>query len=217
MNASRITKCASLIFPTFIFVNLPALAQQVEVAPEIVERMAKEKEARRACKIEICTAFAKPSDGTPIACEVTKTWTKSDITSKVVGGSYIWQYGHTQCTVKSSLDKKLITTAMSNGSTSVKFPDHTFICNVDDKEPSKGKAFTVTLSFTPTVSFEKGHAKSVTLDPVKTDGSSIASAAVSSLMAVEKVSGIVSRAATTEINEFLYTKCKEEGVEVLSQ
>jgi hypothetical protein len=217
MKASRIIGFASLVFPTFSFLNVPALAQQAGVAPEIVERMAKEKEARRTCKIEICAAFAKPADGMPIACEVTKTWTQSDITSKVVGGSYIWQYGHTQCTVKLSLDRNLITTAMSNGSSSVKFPEHTFICNVDDKDAAKGKAFTVTLSFTPTVSFEKGHAKSVTLEPVKTDGSSIASAAVSSLMAVEKLSGIVSRAATNEINEFLYTKCKEDGVEVLSQ
>lgn len=211
------TRFASLFLPTFIFVNVPAFAQQAGVAPEIVERMAKEKEARRTCKIQICTAFAKPADGTPIACEVTKTWTQPDITSKVVGGSYIWQYGHTQCTVKLSLDRDLITAAMSNGSSSVKFPEHTFICNVDDKDAAKGKAFTVTLSFTPTISFEKGHAKLVTLDPVKTNGSSIASAAVSSLMAVEKVSGIVSRAATNEINEFLYTKCKEDGVEVLSQ
>jgi len=54
----------------------------------------------------------------------------------------------------------------------------------------------------------------VTLEPVKTEGSSLASAAVSSLMAVDKVSGAVSRAAASEINEFLYTKCKEDGVEV---
>jgi len=33
-------------------------------------------------------------------------------------------------------------------------------------------------------------------------------------MAVDKVSGVVSRAAANEINEFLYTKCKEDGVEV---
>ena len=210
----RIARIAFLALPTFAFSNAQVFAQQTGVAPEILERMAKEKEARRTCKIEICTAFAKPAAGSPITCEVTKTWPQPDITSKVVGGSYVWQYGHTQCTVKLSLDRGLIAKAMAEGSNSVKFPEHSFICNIDDKDATKGKAFTVTLSFTPSITFEKGQAKSVTLEPVKTEGSSLASAAVSSLMAVDKVSGAVSRAAASEINEFLYTKCKEDGVEV---
>ena len=210
----RIAILAFLALPTFAFTRAQVSAEQGGVAPEILERMAKEKEARRTCKIEICTAFAKPAAGSPITCEVTKTWPQPDITSKVVGGSYVWQYGHTQCTVKLSLDRGLIAKAIAEGSTSVKFPEHSFICNIDDKDATKGKAFTVTLSFTPSITFETGQAKSVTLEPVKTEGSSLASAAVSSLMAVDKVSGVVSRAAASEINEFLYTKCKEEGVEV---
>jgi hypothetical protein len=213
-RALRNARGAFLALPTLAFTNAPVFAQEPAVAPEILERMAKEKEARRTCKVEICTAFAKPAGGSPITCEVTKTWPKADITSKVVGGSYIWQYGHTQCTVKLSLDRGLIAKAMAEGSNSVKFPEHSFICNIDDKDATKGKAFTVTLTFTPSVTFEKGQAKSVTLEPVKTEGSSLASAAVSSLMAVDKVSGAVSRAAANEINEFLYTKCKEDGVEV---
>ena len=210
----RIAKTAVLALPTFAFTSAQVSAQQAGVAPEILERMAKEKEARRTCKIEICTAFAKPVAGSPITCEVTKTWPQPDITSKVVGGSFVWQYGHTQCTVKLSLDRGLIAKAIAEGSNSVKFPEHSFICNIDDKDATKGKAFTVTLSFTPSITFEQGQAKSVTLEPVKTEGSSLASAAVSSLMAVDKVSGAVSRAAASEINEFLYTKCKEDGVEV---
>jgi hypothetical protein len=88
------------------------------------------------------------------------------------------------------LDRDLIAKAMADGSNSVKFPEHSFICNVDDKDATNGKAFTVTLTLTPSVAFEKGRAKSVTLDPVKTEGSTLASAAVSSLMTVDKVSGM---------------------------
>jgi hypothetical protein len=210
----RLARVAILTLPTLALTETSAIAQQPVAAPEILERMAKEKEARRTCKIEICNAFAKSAAGSPITCEVTKTWPQSDITSKVVGGSYIWQYGHTQCTVKLSLDRGLIANAMADGNNTVKFPEHSFICNVDDKDAAKGKAFTVTLSFTPTIVFEKGHAKSVTLEPVKAEGSSLASAAVTSLMGIDKVSGVVSRAAANEINEFLYSKCKEDGVEV---
>ena len=70
------------------------------------------------------------------------------------------------------------------------------------------------VAFTPAISFENGQAKSVTIEPVKTEGFAIASAAVSSLTAVDKVSGVVSRAAAAEINTFLFEKCKEDGVEI---
>ena len=92
----RIAKIGVLALPSLTFTSAQVSAEQAGVAPEILERMAKEKEARRTCKIEICTAFAKPVAGSPITCEVTKTWPQPDITSKVVGGSYVWQYGHTQ-------------------------------------------------------------------------------------------------------------------------
>ena len=191
-----------------------AFAQEAAVSPEIVARMQKEKEARRACKIEICTAFAKPAPGAPITCEVTKTWTQQEITEKIVGGSYIWRYGHTQCTVKLALDRDIIAKAVAEAKTAATFPEHTFICNVDDKDTAKGQAFSVRVAFTPAVSFENGQAKSVAIEPVKTEGSAIASAAVSSLTAVDKVSGVVSRAAAAEINTFLFEKCNEEGVEI---
>src|SRR5262249_53784160 len=199
---------------TTLALTTGALAQQPDVAPEIVERMAKEKEARRTCKVEICSAFAKPGPGAPITCEVTKTWPRPDIRGRFGGGSYFGQSGHTQCTVKLPLDRSLIAQAMTEEKASVKFPPHSFVCNVDDKDPTKGKAFTVTLSFTPVVTFENGEAKSVALEPVTAEGSTLASAAVTSLMAVDKVSGMVSSAASKEINDFLYNKCKEEGVEL---
>jgi hypothetical protein len=194
--------------------NLAASAQQPDVAPGLVARMAAEKEGRRACKVQICTAFAKPDAGEPIACEVVKTWTQQEIVDRVVGGSYVWHYGHTQCSVKLALDRGLIAKAMTEGKTTVSFPEHSFICNVDDKDATKGKAFMVSVKITPAIAFEKGEAKSVTLEPVKAEGSSMASAAVTSLMAVDKVSGMVSRVAAAEINEFLFNKCKDDGVEI---
>ena len=190
-------------------------AQQAAVAPELEARMDKEKEARRACKVEICNAFAKPATGAPITCDVTKTWTQQEITTRIVGGSYVWRYGHTQCNVKLALDRELIAKAMKEAKTTVAFPEHAFVCNVDDADAAKGKAFTVTVSATPAVVFENGQAKSVTLDPVKAEGSTVASAAVASLMTVDKVSGLVSRAVVSEINSFIYKSCKETGATIV--
>lgn len=192
-----------------------ALAQDaVAPSPELAARMGKEKEARRACKIEICKAFSTPAGGAPITCDVTKTWLKDEITGRVTGGSYVWGYGHTQCSVQLKLDRAEIAKRAAGGKAT--FPEHTLSCNVEDKDPAKGKAFSVNLSITPVVSFDGGKATGVALDPVKTEGSSVASAAVTSLMAVDKVSGIVSKGMASEINAFLFNKCKEDGVEIAS-
>ena len=209
-----VAKVTFVAMSTLILTSAVAPAQQADVPPEIVARMAKEKEARHECKVEICTAFAKPAPGAAITCEVTKTWTQQEIMQRLMGGSYAWRYGHTQCSLKLALDRGLIAKATMEAKAAVSFAEHSLICNVDDKDPTKGKAFSVSVMITPAVAFENGQAKSVTLEPVKTEGSTVASAVVTSLMALEKVSGVVNRAATAEINDFMFGKCKVEGVEI---
>ncbi len=183
-----------------------------EVSPELAARLAQEKDARRACKIEICKAFAAPTEGAPITCNVTKTWLKSEIIQRIVGGTYVWGYGHLQCTLNLSLDRAEIAKTMSPGAGKGAFAEHAATCHVDDADPQKGTAFSVKVTLTPVVAFEKGEAKSVVVEPVKTEGSGVAAAAVTSLLAIDKVSGSVSRAAAAEINSFLYDKCQIDGV-----
>ena len=84
---------------TLSLTTAEAAAQQQDIAPELVARMAQEKQARRACKVEICTAFAKPAAGAPITCDVTQTWTQQEIVARIVGGSYVLGDGHVQCRV----------------------------------------------------------------------------------------------------------------------
>jgi hypothetical protein len=191
-----------------------AAAQQQDIAPELLARMAKEKEARRACKIETCTAFAKPATGTPITCDVTHTITQQEILARIMGGSYVWGYGHVQCNVRVSLDRALIVKAMTRAKETIALPEHTLICDVDDKDYVKGKAFSVKVMVTPVVTFEERRAKSAALEGVKAEGSTIALVAVASLMAFDKASGVLSRAVVAEINKFLFERCKDEGVEI---
>lgn len=191
-----------------------AAAQQPGIAPELLARMAKEKEARRACKVETCTAFAKPASGTPITCDVTQTITQQEILARIMGGSYVWGYGHVQCNVKVSLDRRLIAKAMTEARVTIAIPEHTFICDVDDKDSARGRAFSVKVMVTPTVTFEERQAKSASLGAVKTEGSTLALAVVASLMTFDKASGVLSRAVVAEINKFLFERCKDEGVEI---
>lgn len=182
---------------------------------DLKARLEAEKEARKACKIEICKAFAAPqSDGAPIICDVTKTWLKDEITGRITGGDWVWSYGNMQCSLKLNLNRADIAKAFGAGKGEIKLSEHIATCNVDDKDPAKGKAFSVKLSVTPAITFDKGKATAVRLEPVKTEGSAIASAAVTSMMAVDKVSGIVSRAAAGETNTFIYSKCASDGVDV---
>lgn len=184
------------------------------VPAELAASMAKEKADRRACKVEICSAFAKPEGGPPITCDVTKTWLKRHIVQRITGGSYVWPYGRLQCSLKLDLSREEIKKAASTTEATLSLPAHTLTCNVNNADPAKGQAFSVKVSITPTAVFKNGAAQSVSLEPVKTEGSTIASAAVTSIMAVDKISGVVSRAVAKEINTFLFEKCKADGVEI---
>ena len=56
-----------------LFFPCLAQAQDAGLAPEHATRVPKEKENRKARKLEICKAFAAPADGPAINCSVTKT------------------------------------------------------------------------------------------------------------------------------------------------
>ena len=216
----RLFRCMAV--PVFAAAVLPitlspietAVAQEEEqVAPALLERMAQEKAARKACKVQICRAFQKPSTG-QIKCDVTKTLLRQDILKRVVGGSYAWGYGHTQCRFKLAIDAAPLSQALKQDGGTVSVPQHTLTCDVDDRDPAKGRAFTVKVSVTPQVTFGKGKATAASISPVRTEGSSLASAAITSIIAVDKVTGLVSKAIAAEVNEFIYTKCSDEGVAV---
>lgn len=195
-----------------------AIAAETPVLdPVLAERMSKEKDARKACEVELCKAFLKPEAGAPIACDVTKTWPKDEILAKIVGGSYVWGYGHMQCSVKLTIDRNAFDKAAAGPNAVVKIADQKLTCNVDDKDPAKGLAFKADVNVTPQLTFEKGKAKAVSFGAAKTEGSTVASAAVTSLLAADSVSGIVSRAASAEANNFFYVKCKEIGIEIPAQ
>jgi hypothetical protein len=212
----RFASCLSVIVGGLAVGMGGAVAQTAPkpVPPELVERVAAEKAARRDCKVELCKAFAGTSTTGKISCDVTRTWSKDEIYGRIVGGSYVWGYGHAKCTFKLDLERAQLAEGYAKASANVSFPPHRVVCDVDDADPAKGKSFTTTMSMTPTVTFDKGQATAVSLADVKTEGSSLASAAVTSIMAVDRVSGIVSRGAAKEINALFYTSCKEDGVPV---
>ena len=127
----------------------PAMAEDTAVSPELTARMAKEKEDRKACKIEICKAFAQPADGPAITCTVIKTWLGSEIQAGFLGDKLTWPWGHAQCSAAIDLDRKAIAEAATKPSATLKLKKHSITCKLDHKDPKEGTVYDLKLSIEP--------------------------------------------------------------------
>jgi hypothetical protein len=200
-------------------VSLPtsdnALAQGADVlAPEVTARMEKEKEARRACKIEIYKAFAATGDGPPLTCTVTKTWPTQEIQASILRNALTWPWGHAQCTSIIDLDRKSITEAASKPAATIKLKKHDVACTLDSKDPKEGKAYSLKLSIEPSVTFENGEAKKVEMGWGAVEAPILAKTAIWSATAVDNGFSVIGNGVVGEINSFLFEKCQHDGVEI---
>ena len=119
-----------------------AQAQESEVSPRAHRAHGQRKEDRKACKTEICKAFATPADGPAIGCTVTKTWLAADIQAGFLGGKLTWPWGHAQCNAEIELDRKVIAEAAAEAfrdHEAQKAQDH---LHADHKEAKEGAAST---------------------------------------------------------------------------
>ena len=206
-------KLAVVAVATSLF-SVAAVSAMAAEDAALNKRMAEEKEARRACKVEICKAFAERGSGAPVACSFTKTWRRTEILARIVGGSYVWGYGHVQCKADVKLDREGAGKALHDAEATVALGKHDLNCVVENKDAAKGEAFKVRVSLSPTLSFKGGKVNAVDFGSIETDGSNLASAAIKSAMALKQVSGAISGAATRETNEFLFEKCPADGIKL---
>lgn len=191
-----------------------ALAEDASVSPELTARIAKEKEDRKACKVEICKAFAQPADGAPITCTVTKTWLGADIQKGFLGDKLTWPWGHAQCSSAIELDRKAIAGAATKPSASLKLKKHGIACKLDNKDPKAGTAYDLKLSIEPTVTFENGKAVKAEMGWGSIEAPVLAKTAIWSATAVDSTFSVIANGVVRDINAFLTGKCKEVGVEI---
>ncbi|MBT3069620.1 hypothetical protein KKP04_01880 [Rhodomicrobium sp. Az07] len=199
-------------------VSVPAWAEDAApapaIAPELAERMGKEKEDRKACKREICKAFAEAKSGEPISCSVTKTWLASEIQSSYLGDRLTWPWGHAQCSAQIDLDRDTIAEAASKPSATLKLKKHDIACKLDNKNTSEGTAYDVKLSIQPVVTFENGRATKAELNWGTIEAPLLAKTAIWSATAVDANFSVIASGVVKEINAFLGVKCKEEGFDI---
>jgi hypothetical protein len=195
---------------------VPAFSQvqDLTVSPELAARMAKEKEDRKVCKAEICKAFASPADGAPIRCAVTKTWLSSEIETAFLGNRLTWPWGNAQCNTNIELDRSAIKEAALKPSATIKLKKHEISCRLDYKDPKEGTAYDLKLSIEPTVTFEGGKAVKVEMGWGSIEAPILAKSAIWSATAIDANFSIIANGVVKEINNFLFDRCKEAGVEL---
>jgi hypothetical protein len=212
MNCLKTIRLRAALAVTALLFPVHAFAQ--DVSPELTARMAKEKEDRKTCKIEICKAFATPSDGPAIACAATKTWLAGEIQASFLGDRLTWPWGHAQCNAAIDLDRKAIAEAASKLSATIKLKKHTITCKLDNKDPKEGTAYDLSLSIEPAVTFENGKAVKAEMNWGSIEAPILAKTAVWSATAIDANFSVIASGVIKEINSFLTDRCKEVGVEV---
>jgi hypothetical protein len=202
--------CAA--FAILFLLPVSTLAQTP--APEIEARMAKEKEDRKACKIEICKAFASPSEGAPITCNVTKTWLAPEIQTAFLRDKLTWPWGDAQCSAAILISRDALKQAALQPSAAIKLKKHDITCKLASKEPKEGTAYDLKLSIEPTVTFEAGKAIKAEMGWSSIEAPILAKSAIWSATAVDANFGVIANNVVTEINNFFAASCKEAGVPV---
>src|SRR5262249_17847015 len=85
---------------------------EVAKEPELTPEEKAEKEARKACKKQICDILAtRDPNGADVACDITKTWREASIT-KMLGGKIDWPWGKAVCQSKLVLKRDALAKAM---------------------------------------------------------------------------------------------------------
>ncbi len=220
---SVLTLAASVINPVLAEDAKPADLAQTEAKPpasDIKESGAlseaailtpeekAEKEARKACKSEICSAFRNPTSAgrQDITCDVMKSWRKEQLVKMVARMKVTWPYGPVRCTSSLKLKRDDLAKAMSEPKHESQLEKHAVSCEVDrDKEPKAEIKF----EFSPKVAFEKGKAISAKMNWGKVDGPALIKGAFWTATAADNTVNMLSGTLVEDINDFIGKKCDE--------
>ena len=185
--------------------------------PKLQERLTAEKDARKACKAEICKALAAGTvENGLIACDATKTWLDTEIGDRILLGKISWPLGHAKCTTHIEIDRSDLVKLASSPEATVKLKPHTIKCVVDKKggQENEKDAYTLKISLAPEVTFKNGKASSVKLNWSDIDAPTLLQGAIWSATTLDSAFNIMSGSAVAQIDDFMFQHCKEVGVEI---
>ena len=166
-----------------------------------------EKEARKACKIDVCSAFhSKNTTGGNVACHVVKSWRKEALVKLVAKLKVTWPYGPVHCFTDISLSRSDLSKALSEPKAEVTFDKHTVTCTIT-AEKSAETEFKFELA--PKVTFEDGKATKAKANWGKIEAPTLIKSALWTATAADNTVNVLSGAIVDEINVFLGKRCDE--------
>lgn len=178
-------------------------AKAVELTPEEV----KEREARKDCKVKICSAFhvRKAEDG-DISCNVLKTWRKEQLDKMVAKAKVSWPWGNVRCVADIKLKRGDLIKAMTEDKFETSLDKHQVTCEVmrDKETPAEIK-----FDFTPKVTFEKGKATKAVLNWGKIEAPTLVKGAMWTATATDNTFNVLQSTVVEDINDFIGPKCDE--------
>jgi len=166
-----------------------------------------EKEARKACKIEICGVLAtKDPAGPDISCDIVKTWREAAIT-KMLGGKFDLPWGKAVCQSKLVVEREVLAMAMSEASYEAVMPSQKLSCTLDQKKD--GKPYTIDVSIAPKVAFENGKVVTASLNWGKASGPMLVYALIYAGTGLDNATNVLGPEVVRMVNEFTGKKCAE--------
>lgn len=192
-------------------VVVPASAQAPQPADPAVEALTPaeiaEREGRKACKIEICSAFhLRKPEGPDVTCNVLKSWRKEQLQKMIERAKVSWPWGPVKCVADIRLKRSDLVKAMGDKTYVAQLDTHAVNCEIDrDKEaPAK-----VSFSFAPKVTFEGGKATKASLNWGKIDAPTLVKGAMWTATATDNTFNVLQSTLVEDINAFIGDKCLE--------
>lgn len=165
-----------------------------------------EKEACRACKIEICDILAtKSAQGPDIACDIIKTWRTDDIV-EMLGGRIDWPWGNAVCQSKLHLKRAPLAKAMSEPRQRIVMDSQTVRCSLFRK---KGKPYVVELDMAPKVTFKDGKAVSAEINWGEVSAPLLIYPIIYAGTGLDNSANVLGAEVVRIVNEFTDKKCAE--------
>jgi hypothetical protein len=187
----------------------PVAAQPAADAatPALTTEEKAEKDARKACKIEICDILAsKDPVGDDVACDIVKTWREADI-AKMLGGKISWPYGKAVCQSKLELKRAPLAKAMSEGAYEIVMPPQKLRCTLAQKD--EGEPFAVELTIAPKVAFANGKAVSASLNWGEASAPMLVYALIYAGTGLDNSTNVLGPEVVRMVNQFATKKCAE--------
>ena len=185
----------------------PTTAQPPSTEEELTPEEKAEKEARKACKVELCSVInSKNANGPDISCDIIKTWREKAIT-KMLGGSIQWTWGKAVCKSRLVVKRESLAKAMTEPKYEISLPEQKAHCMLAQK--GKGDPYAVDIVIAPKVVFENGKAVEAKLNWGEASAPMLVYALIYAGTGLDNHTNVLGPEVVKMVNGFTTKKCSD--------